>query len=281
MKHEIIDNIQEIKNNRKRIYYVIKTKYGLLKILKDNYIKGIYPTIKNAINPNKYFINLAKDLHNNTYDYSLVKYVDQKTSIKIICKYHGIFEQKPQYHIGNSLSGCPKCSGKNKTTEDILKQARSIHTTRYDYGEFKYKYNTDKIPIYCKIHGLFKQQVSVHLAGSGCPVCGKDSLNGRVWSYSKWEEQANNSKNFDSFKVYILECTFEDEIFYKIGKTFTTVTKRYYGNKNPYNYRITNEFVFKRAIDCCKFEKQLHSFFKDKKYKPNIKFNGSNECFKI
>ena len=49
MKYEIVDNIQEIKNNRKRIYYIVQTKYGLLKILKDNYIKGIYPTIKKTL----------------------------------------------------------------------------------------------------------------------------------------------------------------------------------------------------------------------------------------
>ena len=58
IKYKIVDNFQELKNNRKRIYYIIQTKYGLLKILKDIYIKGVSPTIKNAINPNQYFINL-------------------------------------------------------------------------------------------------------------------------------------------------------------------------------------------------------------------------------
>ena len=41
------------------------------------------------------FCNKSNIKHNNIYDYSLVNYINNRTKVKIICKEHGIFEQKP------------------------------------------------------------------------------------------------------------------------------------------------------------------------------------------
>ena len=54
------------------------------------------------------FIGDANLIHNNTYDYSLVEYINSKTKIKIICPKHGIFEQTPNSHLSNQ--GCPTCN---------------------------------------------------------------------------------------------------------------------------------------------------------------------------
>jgi very-short-patch-repair endonuclease len=56
---------------------------------------------------NKLFIEQCNIIHNNFYDYSLVNYINNKTKIKIICKEHGIFEQRPDDHLKNH--GCPIC----------------------------------------------------------------------------------------------------------------------------------------------------------------------------
>lgn len=56
------------------------------------------------------FINDAKNIHGNKYDYSLVNYKNCKVKIKIICNKHGVFEQTPDGHL--SGRGCYKCSGK-------------------------------------------------------------------------------------------------------------------------------------------------------------------------
>ena len=54
-------------------------------------------------------INKLKEIHNEKYDYSLVKYIDQDTKIKIICKKHSVmFEQAPKHHL-NGI-GCPICN---------------------------------------------------------------------------------------------------------------------------------------------------------------------------
>jgi len=44
------------------------------------------------------FIKESKNIHGNKYDYSLVNYKNNRTNVKIICKKHGIFEQKPCKH---------------------------------------------------------------------------------------------------------------------------------------------------------------------------------------
>ena len=54
------------------------------------------------------FIEKAKKIHGDKYDYSYVKYINAKTPVCIICPEHGEFWQKPNYHL--SGNGCQKCA---------------------------------------------------------------------------------------------------------------------------------------------------------------------------
>lgn len=54
------------------------------------------------------FITRANEIHNNTYDYTKVIYINYHTNIDIICKEHGIFKQTPAHHL--SGEGCPLCN---------------------------------------------------------------------------------------------------------------------------------------------------------------------------
>ena len=58
----------------------------------------------------EYFIQKARKVHNNKYDYSLVFYANAKTKVSIICPVHGEFKQTPDAHLHGS--GCPKCFDK-------------------------------------------------------------------------------------------------------------------------------------------------------------------------
>ena len=58
------------------------------------------------------FIEEAKTIHGNKYDYSKVEYRDAKTKVCIVCPEHGEFWQTPDKHLRGS--GCPSCSKKNK-----------------------------------------------------------------------------------------------------------------------------------------------------------------------
>ncbi len=53
------------------------------------------------------FIKLAKEKHGLSYDYSMVKYVNNKIPVIIICPKHGVFSQRPDSHL--SGKGCYYC----------------------------------------------------------------------------------------------------------------------------------------------------------------------------
>jgi very-short-patch-repair endonuclease len=55
------------------------------------------------------FIEKAKKVHGNKYDYSLTEYNNSRNLVEIICPVHGSFWQMPHTHI-NRGHGCPKCS---------------------------------------------------------------------------------------------------------------------------------------------------------------------------
>jgi len=138
--------------------------------------------IKNSSN----FIYKAKQKHGSTFcDYSQVKYVNNKTKVKIICSKHGCFFQTPTAHLKGF--GCPSCVIENRAyrrmgkrrkniitsrnTEDFIKEANKVHNYKYDYFDVIYKNAHTNIIIICKKHGSFQQSPNNHLRGSGCPKC--------------------------------------------------------------------------------------------------------------
>ena len=88
---------------------------------------------------NTEFIEKSKIVHNNKYNYTLVNYKNAHTKVKIICKYHGEFEQSPNHHL--RLEGCPKCSkSKNETLiEWYLIQNKISYETEKKFEGCKYK----------------------------------------------------------------------------------------------------------------------------------------------
>lgn len=61
------------------------------------------------------FINEAKQIHGDKYDYSKVNYVNYRTPITIICPIHGDFQQPPAYHLDGC--GCQLCKCSHMETE--------------------------------------------------------------------------------------------------------------------------------------------------------------------
>jgi len=122
------------------------------------------------------FIEKAKAIHGDKYDYSLVEYKNAKTKVKIICPIHGVFEQRADKHIENR--GCPKCAGnKKKSTEEFIVDAWCVHGDRYNYSLVDYKNNRTKVKIICPIHGVFKQSYISHIInGNTCPICDNDTF---------------------------------------------------------------------------------------------------------
>jgi hypothetical protein len=57
------------------------------------------------------FIKTAHQIHDDKYDYSNTKYINNRLKVEIICKKHGVFFQIPKDHLNGS--GCRYCKNSN------------------------------------------------------------------------------------------------------------------------------------------------------------------------
>jgi G:T-mismatch repair DNA endonuclease (very short patch repair protein) len=125
------------------------------------------------------FIEKAKSIHEDKYDYSKSIYLGNEKEIEIICKKHKkSFWQKPKHHI-YSKSGCQTCGNeiisdkKTYTEKEFIDKANVIHNNKYDYSKIKYIGYYIKIEIVCLLHGSFWQKPTNHInQKNGCPQCG-------------------------------------------------------------------------------------------------------------
>ncbi len=118
------------------------------------------------------FVQKAKEVHGDRYEYSLIEYVNDKTAVTIICRDHGPFLQRPGNHT-TQKTGCPRCGGvKRLTTVTFIEKAKAVHGDRYDYSLVEYLNNKTAVTINCRDHGSFSQRPDKHLAPQGCPDCG-------------------------------------------------------------------------------------------------------------
>ena len=135
---------------------------------------------KNKINTKnvKLFLENAKGIYNDEYDYSKINYINNHTDICIICPEHGEFWQTPSYHLQGY--GCPKCKTnfRNKKTIKLIDSF-----PKYDFSKSKYIDCDTKITVIChekdifgNEHGEFKISPSLLYKGIGCPKCNPNSL---------------------------------------------------------------------------------------------------------
>jgi very-short-patch-repair endonuclease len=118
------------------------------------------------------FIEKARNVHGDTYNYSKVDYKTSIIDIIIICPIHGEFEQMPNRHLCGA--GCHACGYKMTifSTEDFIQKAKEVHGDTYNYSKSIYVKMLGKITIICRIHGDFEQTASNHITHrQGCPIC--------------------------------------------------------------------------------------------------------------
>ena len=122
------------------------------------------------------FIERARKVHGDKYDYSKVEYVNNRVKICIICPIHGEFWQTPNAHLnGQGCSMCGRISQTKKralSKETFITKARKVHGDKYDYSKVEYVNGKTKVCIICPIHGEFWQMPVCHLKGEGCVKCG-------------------------------------------------------------------------------------------------------------
>ena len=140
----------------------------------------------------------------------------------------------------------------------------------------------NKILIHCNdCNTNFLQSVRSHISNkSGCSKCylEKKRSFSSTFKYEVWDKKGNNSKNFESFKVYIIRCWNENEEFFKIGKTYRKINQRFRKKDIPYSYEILKTFEGD-SRKMSELEHQLQKDNKEFKYLPKVSFGGEYECF--
>lgn len=148
------------------------------------------------------FIEEAKRIHKEKYDYNKVVYVNNTTKVCIVCPEHGEFWQTPKQHLRGQ--GCPLC-GKKKTrgkttkydnsrklfikkknenkgiscyknlafdTDIFIEFLKEIYGEKYNYDKVDYVNMKSKVTIVCPEHGDFvKTGIALLHKKTGCPQC--------------------------------------------------------------------------------------------------------------
>lgn len=196
------------------------------------------------------FIEDAVSIHGVKYNYSLVKYINDSTKIKIICnKNKHIFEQIPNAHLRGQ--GCPKCLGFYKTNEEFIFQSRKIHGEIYDYSMVNYINATSKVKIICKIHGIFEKTPNNHLDKnkfSGCPKCNQSIGEKKIYDFLlnnnipfEFQKKFNGCKNKRNliFDFYLSK----HNLCIEYNGIQHYEEKDYFGGENSLNYIKNNDNI--------------------------------------
>jgi hypothetical protein len=152
------------------------------------------------------FIQKAKKVHNNKYDYSNVNYINNKTPVKIICPIHGEFIQKPNIHLNGS--NCQICSIEEiKIKKDFfIEKSNTLHNFKYNYSQIEINGVKNKVKIICPIHGEFYQTPENHLLGKGCSSCNESTGEKKVSIFLD-----NNNIKYEKQKTF-KNCTFKRKL---------------------------------------------------------------------
>jgi len=149
------------------------------------------------------FIEKSNNIHNFEYDYSLVEYINNKTKVKIICKEHGEFEQRPDNHIQKQK--CPLCVNTNikSNKDEFILKSKIKFGNLYDYSLVEYINNKTKIRIICKEHGIFEQKPDLHLSKSVKTPCLECTSKSRMVDYddiiNRMSIKHNNFYDYSKF----------------------------------------------------------------------------------
>jgi len=219
-----VDNPSKIDRIKEKIKKTNIERYGNSSSLhgsNQEKIKSILLNNRQLKDTTKIFIIKAKLVHGDKYDYSLVKYINSSTTIKIICPIHGIFKQKANNHLQGN--GCLGCIDKLYSKEHFLLLCDKAHNHKYDYSKTNYIGSGYKIEIICLKHGSFWTTANNHLSKkSGCPKCRNEKLSLSISEFINRANKVHHNK-FDYSKVnyiniyskVIIICPIHGEFFQK------------------------------------------------------------------
>ena len=189
------------------------------------------------------FIEKARKIHGDKYDYSETEYINERIKVKIICNNcKKVFLQSPALHLNKR--GCPFCRYdkvakklsviKKSNTYEFIEKAKKIHGDKYDYSETEYTGAFNYIKFKCNCcDNVNTVKACNHLQGQGCSFCTKSegektiesylSHNNIIYVHNKEFKNLKDKKRL-SYDFYIPEknilIEFNGQQHYKFCKWF-------------------------------------------------------------
>lgn len=220
--------------------------------------------------------SLIQYLTNKINDSSLVvESVDIK-SRKMLVK--NILSNESTWQCWSKTSSDYLIKRTTKTT-NIVDKLKNLLGEEYDYSRVDYKGVNSPIVLGCPAHGNFITTCGKEFSKKkykGCPICAKEYYKRIAFGFRRSEFiSLCNSKNVLG-KLYIIECSLNNEHFYKIGITSRDLSERL---KNiPYRCSII-KIIEDTPDKVWNLEKYYHNVLKEFRYLPSKEFDGMFECF--
>jgi very-short-patch-repair endonuclease len=136
----------------------------------------VVPRITNKWTTEK-FIEKAKEIHGDKFDYSMVNFISYKKKVVIKCLKEHIFEQAPDGHLrGNDCKQCQDLKNffRKITNEEFIEKSKQIFINMFDYSKCYYIGSNIKVTLICKEKNHeFEVEPRHHYNSLGCPLCNK------------------------------------------------------------------------------------------------------------
>jgi len=147
------------------------------------------------------FINKAKNIHGDKYDYSKTEYINSTTKIIIICNIHGEFLAYPNTHLQGVC--CAKCSFDRKkiTQNEYIDKCKLYHGDKYDYSKTEYNGWNKNVTLTCLEHGDFNIRAN-YISVRGCQKCGFKKLSDSHKKTTHKSKYYKGNINYKPKKVY-------------------------------------------------------------------------------
>jgi len=217
------------------------------------------------------FIEKAKLIYGDKYDYSLVEYIRSDIKVKII--FNGeIYEQIPASHLSGK---CPENLNKRLTTDIFIKKAKLIHGDKYDYSLVNYINSSTKVKIIFN-NIIYEQKPEAHLSGK-CP----DNLSKKSNTY----EFINKAKLIHGDKYdYSLVNYINNSTKVKIilnGSIYEQRPLKHLAGKCPELVKKFNTYEFINKAKLIHGNKYDYSLVEYKGMEEKIKISYKNKIFYV
>lgn len=156
-------------------------------------------------------------------------------------------------------------------TEYAINEFKSIYSDKYKYPNFNYGGSNKKFTVLCEKHGEFKTHYSSFKTHK-CKKCAHEELD---IGFTR-EDFIRISSNRTA-TMYLVLVSLNNEEFLKIGITSRALKTRLSG----FDYKVVSIIESNNVGWVFDTEKIFLERFKKYKYKPNRRFNGHTECFKV